>query len=142
MKSLLTVSAALETMAGLGLMVSPSAAAVLFGASLDTAFGSVVARIAGAALLALAVSCWVARSDDRSRAARGVAGGMLAYNAAVAALLVDARFRTGLAGVALWPGVAIHTAMTVWCVVCLLRKASQTAGTAQHSQRGLASSAS
>jgi len=122
MKAILTASAAIEAMAGLGLMVFPSAVSMLLGPSSDISYWSVVVRIAAAALLALAVSCWMARSDPRSRAAGGVVGGMLVYNAAVVGLLADARLRTGLGGGALWAAAALHTAMAVWCVGCLVNK--------------------
>ena len=46
---------------------------------------------------------------------------MVFYNIAVAAVLAFASFGHGLHGVLLWPAVAFHVAMGVWCLVCLLR---------------------
>jgi len=116
MKVLLTITAAIEAGAGLALLVSPSAMArVLLGSSLETRVALVVARMAGAALLALGISCWMARDDGQSRAARGVIAAMLVYNAAVVALLADARLRSGLSGMGLWPAVILHSALAVWC---------------------------
>jgi hypothetical protein len=49
---------------------------------------------------------------------------MLLYNVAVTALLAFASVGLALHGVALWPAVVLHSAMTVWCVACLRRNPS------------------
>ena len=71
MKNLLVVMALLETVTGVALTASPAPpVALLVGTSLDTTGGLLVARVAGAALLALGLACWLARDDGRSAAAR------------------------------------------------------------------------
>jgi hypothetical protein len=77
-------------------------------------------RVAGVALLTLAIACWLARDDTHSRAAQGLIAAMFLYNVAVAALLALAGGGLGLRGIALWPVVILHTVMAVWCVWCLL----------------------
>jgi hypothetical protein len=120
MKPLLTVTTGIEAGAGLLLTASPSTTAwLLLGTSLDTPTALAVGRVAGAALLGLAVACWFARRDEPAHAATGVMAGMLTYNAAVVAILVYAGTISGLLGVALWPGVVLHLAMSVWCIACL-----------------------
>jgi heme A synthase len=76
--------------------------------------------VAGVALLALWVACWLARHDGQSRAARGLVGAMVLDNAAVVVLLVYAGIGSGLSGIGLWPVVLVHAAMTVWCAMSLL----------------------
>lgn len=123
-KLLLIVTAVIEAGAGLALVISPALfVSLLLGTPLDSASAVVVCRITGAALLSLGVACWLAHGDGQSRAARGLVAGMLLYNAAVAGFLIEARIGSGLAGIALWPGVVLHTAMAGWCIACLKRPA-------------------
>jgi hypothetical protein len=119
-KSLLIVTALLEAGTGLAFVVSPSMpVSLLLGTSLETPGAVAVGRIAGAALLALGVACWLARHDEQSRAANGLIAAMLLYNAATVAVLGNAFFGSGLSGVGLWPGLVLHAVMGVWCLLCL-----------------------
>jgi hypothetical protein len=120
MKSLYIVTAAIELGAGLALLCSPSATVVLLvGSGLDTSAAMTLGRVAGGALLALGVACWLARNDTESRTARGLVVAMLTYNIVVTAVLAFAGIGLGLHGVVLWPAVVLHAAMAIWCIVCL-----------------------
>jgi hypothetical protein len=120
MNRLLKVTALIEVAAGLGLIAVPSVVVrLLLGSPLDTSAAAMLGRVAGAALLALGLACWLARDDAQSRAAKGLVAAILLYNLAVAALLAFARIGLGLHGVALWPAVVLHAVMAVWCVACL-----------------------
>jgi hypothetical protein len=120
MKKLLIVSAWLEAVTGVALMVWPAPPVkLLVGAALDTTGGLIVARVAGAALLALGLACWLARNDARSQAARGLVAAMLLYNLAALVVLVYAGLGLKLAAVGLWPTVLLHLALAAWCSACL-----------------------
>src|SRR3954454_11375979 len=80
MKRFLILTAIIEAATGLALIALPAIVvrlllgAEIFGASIP------LSRVAGAALLALGVGCWLARDDTQSRAARGLVVAMLIYN--------------------------------------------------------------
>jgi hypothetical protein len=123
MKTLQTVTAVVEAGAGLALLVVPSiTASLLFGMPLDSPAAISLARVGGAAILTLALVCWLARRDPNSLALRGLVVAMLFYNTAVAAVLAFAGFGDELHGVLLWPAVLFHLAMGAWCITSLLRK--------------------
>jgi hypothetical protein len=119
-KSLLIVTALLEGGTGLALVVSPSViVSLLSGTALEAPGALAIGRIAGAAVLSLGAACWLARHDEKSRAAAGLIATMLLYNTAAVAVLADAFFGSGLTGVGLWPGLVLHVAMALWCIACL-----------------------
>ena len=120
MSRLLKLSALLEATTGLGLIAVPTVVVrLLLGSPLESSAAIILGRVAGAALLALGVACWLARDDAQSRAARGLVAAMLLYNVAVTALLAFAGIGLELHGVALWPAVVLHAATAVWCVARL-----------------------
>ena len=98
---------------------------MLLGAPLEAAAALTVARVAGAALVALGVACWFASSDAHSRAARGVVSAMVIYNLGAALVLGGSGIQSERAGIGLWPAVILHVAMTVWCVTNLLGQRQQ-----------------
>ncbi len=125
MKRLLKLTAIIEAATGLGLMAVPAVVVRLLLASpLGTSAAVTLGRVAGAALLALGVACWLARDDTQSRAARGLVVAMLMYNLIATAVLAFAGIGLGLHGVALWPAVVLHAVMAIWCIVCLRRSPS------------------
>jgi hypothetical protein len=125
MKELLTVSAVVELGAGAALLCCPSATvALLLGSGLETFAAATLGRVAGAALLALGAACLFAR-DVECRAATGLVRAMVLYNLPVAVILAVAGISSGRVGIALWPAVVLHAAMTVWCFKCLLRERAQ-----------------
>jgi hypothetical protein len=128
-KWLLIVTAFVEVGTGLFLLFLPSIPlALLLGVSLAAPEAVFIARVAGAALLALGVASCLARSDPHGPAQLGVLTGVLIYDGAAAALLAYAGLVLRMAGIALWPAVALHTALAVWCVACLWVRQGEGAG--------------
>lgn len=120
MRTLLVVTAVIEAATGLALLGLPLlVVSLLLGGSLDTPAALVVARVGGAGLLSIGVACWLARNDQQSRAARGLVAALVLYNVAVVSVLVYAGLGLGLSGIGLWPAVALHSALAVWCVAFL-----------------------
>jgi hypothetical protein len=121
MKRFLILTAVIEAATGLALIALPALVVrLLLGAEISGA-SIPLGRVAGAALLALGVACWLARDDAQSRATRGLVVAMLMYNLVATAVLAFAGIGLGLHGVVLWPAVVLHAAMGVWCVGCLRR---------------------
>ena len=100
----LAVAAIAEGATGVVLIVVPSLVGrVLLGAELSGVTG-VVGRVAGMALVALAIACWPGQ---------GLLG-MLTYSGAVALYLAYAGLALGFAGILLWPAVMLHAVLTLF----------------------------
>jgi hypothetical protein len=130
MKLLLIIAAVIEAVAGVALLLIPTVAvSMLLGVPLDTPTGLVAARIAGAALAALAIACWQARNGERGSPVTGVIEAMSFYNFAAAMVLVYAGIRLDLRSALLWPAIVLHLGVGAWCVLNLWfsrRKISRT----------------
>ena len=117
MKLLLTITTVFEAFTGIGLIVFPSIVISLFIGTLpDGAVVATLARIAGAALLSLAIACWLSRD---SAAATKIVRAMLFYNLVAAAVLLYASIGDKLSGAGLWPAILLHAGLAVWCFMAL-----------------------
>lgn len=116
-RQLLIATALLEAATGIALLVSPSGvASLLLGAPLDTPSGLRVAQVAGGALLALGLACWLARNDAHSLAARGIVLAMLLYNVTILTILAYAKFDASTSAPGFWLAAGTHALLTAWCV--------------------------
>jgi hypothetical protein len=125
MSRFLKLTAIIEVLTGLGLLVVPAIVVRLLLNSEISGAALPLGRVAGVALLALGVACWLARNDTASSAARGLVSAMLLYNIGATLILGAAGLGSGLVGLILWPAVILHAAMAVWCTACL-RRSPQT----------------
>jgi hypothetical protein len=118
-KLLLIVTAIIELGTGLLLLATPSLAAeLLLGAALGSPESILVAKVGGAALLSIGLSCWLER--DRNRGGPiGLIAGLALYNAAVIVLFVYAAVVDKMNGIGLWPACILHTALLIWCAARL-----------------------
>ena len=116
MKILFAVTGVFEMLVGLGFVIAPSPPATLcFGASLDGPGEMSLARVLGVLLLALGFAFWRARTDVRAPSAHGLALALLAYNTAVAVVLVTSGVASRISAPALWPAVGLHATFAAWC---------------------------
>ena len=119
-RTFLTVSSLVEVGAGVALLCLPSESSVLLaGEPLANEAALTIARIAGAALLTLGVACWTARNETPNSSAKGMTRAMLFYDVAAAGVLAQAGMTGAGHGVLLWPGVTLHSVMTLWGILCL-----------------------
>ena len=117
MKRLLIVTSFLEGITGLALMLVPSLiVSILLGMPLNDLHSIIITRVAGAALVSIAIACWFSR---KSESLNGLIVALLFYNLASAVLLGYAGLHENLNGIALWPAVAAHFVMALWCGKCL-----------------------
>ena len=130
MKLLLILTAVFEVATGLALLAAPSmTVSILLGAELEAPAGAIAGRIAGAALVALAIICWRARRGERDGVATGVVAGMFFYNVATALIVAYAGSALGLHSPFMWPVIAMHAVLAVWCAAVLLpRKPTDASG--------------
>ena len=102
MKRVLALAAVGEAVTGFALLIAPeSVGQLLLGAELN-GIAATIARVAGIALIALAVACWPGRALI----------GMLIYSAAVTLYLACVGFAGGATGMLLWPAVVLHAILT------------------------------
>ena len=132
--SLIRVSALVELAAGGLLLAAPSAGArLLFDRGLEAAESLTIARIGGAALLSIAMICWLVERFEQG-AATVVVGGLSVYNALTVVLLGYAALVFRMHGLALWPGILLHAVLFGWCVARL--RADDTARRSSALRRG------
>jgi hypothetical protein len=117
---LLIVTALGEGGTGLALLALPAGVlTLLLGVEQALPELATLARVAGAALLALGIACRPGRPDQRGPSRKGLLIAVLTYDVAAAVILAYAGWFLGLVGLALWPAVVLHAALAAWCVVCL-----------------------
>ena len=121
MKPLLKLTAFIEAATGLGLIAVPAFVVQLLLGNELLGAGIPLGRLAGVALLALSIACWLTSSDTRSCAARGIVSAMASYNLGAVLILGVAGLRSPLVGILFWPAVILHAAMAAWCIACLQR---------------------
>ncbi len=120
MKLLLTVTALVEAATGLALALAPSlVVSILLGTALSDPTAILIGRLAGAALITIAIACWLSRSDTQSSV---MVKAILVYNVFSIVLLVYAGLVAGISGPGLWPAVLLHLILLVWCVPFLRRR--------------------
>ena len=107
----LVFAAAGEAVTGVALLVAPSLVGRLLLGEELAGVAVPVARVAGIALIGLAVACWPGRALT----------GMLTYSAAVTLYLAYLGLTGGSTGILLWPAVVAHVVLTALLTSALAR---------------------
>ena len=126
------LAAGLEVGTGLVLIASPSAfARLLFGSDLASP-GPGLGRLAGFALLALALACWPSHEASAGPALRG----MLLFSALCAAYLIYRGIRGGATGPPLWPAAVLHASLALLLGRAWSREGAILAGESRNAPGG------
>jgi len=104
---LLAAAAAIEGITGIVLIFASGTVVWLLFDAVISGIGTVVARIFGIALVALASACWVGRGSGAASALAAV----LIYNVLAAAYLALLGLPGEFVGALLWPVMLFHAAM-------------------------------
>jgi hypothetical protein len=124
---LLSIGGILETGAGLGLLISPSALSSLLLGSPLTAAGVIVARLGGGGLLALGIACWCARKTPSAPASLGAAWAFLAYNLIACITLALASFEMSGGALLVIGASALHGVLGAALLAVLLGRSETPA---------------
>jgi hypothetical protein len=127
MNRLLTCTAVIEAATGLALMAAPFVVVRLLLGSEISGASIALGRVAGLGLLSLGIACWPGR-DPAGKTAPAFRA-MLTYNSLATLYLLYIGICREWVGPLLWPAIALHAAMTVWCVASI--KAGATDSSSQ-----------
>jgi hypothetical protein len=122
MKTFLSYTAIIEGLTGLGLIFAPTLLAqLLFDSKITEPVGILLAMIGGAGIFAVALCCWLARSN----AAQSTASKMiLFYNVAVTLILIYGALSLGFKGYPVWGIIIFHAFQSVYGILLNKNKLS------------------
>jgi hypothetical protein len=119
---LLSLFAVTEGATGLGLLVVPTVLlTLLLGPTLVAPEEAVIARIFGAALLAIAAASWGARNDNRRQGPLELLVGITLYNCLATAIFAYSALVLKMIGILLWPALLCHAATSMWSLLATWR---------------------
>jgi hypothetical protein len=121
-RTLVILSSAIEAATALALIAVPDLVAHLLLGTELTGTGTAIARVAGFALLALALACWPGSDDATPHATRA----LFVYNLLAGLYLGYLRVGGGFTGSLLWPACVLHVVLAF----LLARPAYQTGSSA------------
>lgn len=122
---IIAIASVAEAATGLGLMAAPSLIVGLMLGVEPEGIATVLCRVAGIALISLAIACWPDQ-EASANAQRYLA--MLLYNVVVALVLAKVGFDGELGGILLWPVAILHFALAALLAWATARMRSAIAG--------------
>jgi hypothetical protein len=120
MRLLLSITAVVEGIVGIGLLIIPVLTiSIILNTQLEVPAGLFAARLCGAAIFTLSICCWKARAFESHEAAIGIVTAMLFYNVSAAAVLTYAGPGSDLHSAFVWPAIVAHVALGMWCATLI-----------------------
>jgi hypothetical protein len=118
-KNLLTIAALVEMLTGLALLLAPALVVrILLGTDISTPVEFTIARVAGSAIISLAIACWLARNNQVSQAANALLFAMLVYNITISVTLAYFGISSQTT-VALIAALIAHFVLAAGCILSL-----------------------
>ena len=114
LRKILAFAAVVEVGTGLVLMIDPAIVVTLLLGADVSGVGMLLGRCFGITFVALGLACWPRRRRDESDSPAFRA--MLTYNAFIALYLAYLGVVQNMAGMLLWPAVALHAVVAVLLV--------------------------
>jgi hypothetical protein len=119
-KKFLTLTAILEGLTGIALIAIPGTIGfILLGTPPNGPGTTIISMIAGAAILSLALICWLLRKISSPQK---LVMGMLVYNCVIIAIALYGIFIFGLSEPGLWMIILFHSGLSVWGVITIQSK--------------------
>jgi hypothetical protein len=120
MRLLIRCTAIVESITGFALLFfSKLTVLILLGVALDAVSAHILAMVAGAAIFSIAFLCWITRDSKEENL---VAKTLLLYNTIITGIVVFGILNYELTGSGIWFVIALHTVLSAWCLLELLKK--------------------
>ena len=124
----LTVTALFEGATAIALLIVPQTLIqLLFEVAINEPIGILVAQIAGSALFAIAIACWLARKYAKEPSTRGLLLALLFYNITVPLLLAYGALYYSLISAGGILVAITHLLFAAWGAIVLLQQGSTAA---------------
>jgi len=120
MRLLIRCTAIFESITGLALLFfSKLTVLILLGVDLDAVSAHILAMVAGAAIFSIAFLCWITRDNKEESL---VVKTLLLYNTIIVVIVLFGVLNYELNGVGIWFVITLHTVLSAWCLLELLKK--------------------
>ena len=120
MRLLLKSTAIIEALTGLAFIFIPNVLThLLLGLSITEVSGLILSMVAGTALIAIAIVCWLISENDH---ALPVIKGLLFYNIAVVGVVVYCAIHFSVNTLPLFTIAGFHFIYGTWCLIVVRKK--------------------
>jgi hypothetical protein len=111
MKNFLKLTFLFEGFIGIALIFVPKlVVSILFETTLEGKGGIMIAMIAGAAIVSIALICWIMKEIPSNELVKI----LLFYNVAVVAIVIYGMLHLEIKGLGLWLVVVYHSVFAIW----------------------------